>query len=416
VVCGWHIYDGDLAQITSTHIFETLRRDFPNWAWQLRHAVWIKLFRKSIFIDNDIKMPGCFGEDTAIHFFIMTKVQKVVLLEQALYYNWFNRPDSATNSYFRHTDNTVQYLTHSWDLFVRDGIFEENKRQLLSVAFGIVNAWYPKISGNAEYANKWLSDCMRAIKEYFGDMVNAYMLSICIAGSYSLFNGIPRQLPKPIADRKTANGYCFSGLISYTSDKPADSPVVDNPFRQTSIEHDFRKTLIQDISLKQFDYIILDFLDERFDIAEADGGYYTISDAFEEADIPLSYTTLKRGDAKTVEIWEEKCLGFIALLKEKFPAERIVLIKNFLAETFGTAENRKSFENINDVRRTNAIIAKCYDYFEANCPGIKVIDIRKSEIFYSDENFRHGCAPWHYNQSYYLAMRELILSYFNGGD
>ena len=408
VICGRNEYDACLNQVTSVIIPKSFEGIVRNWAWKTNSMVWLKLFRKSLFVDNDIKMPAFIGEDTAIHYYIMTKAKKIEVVEQALYYYLINRPGSLASNYQRHASYTVRYLTYVWNLFIRDNIFEEYKKDLFEVTLGQIIAWHHKIKDDSEYAEKWLTDCMKALKEYFGDMVRAYNTKLCVAGSYSLFNCSPRGLPILFSNQKTVNEYCFSGLISYTSNKPIISPIIDNPFRQTALERDFQKILVQDISLKQFDYIILDFLDERFDIAEASGGYYTISDTFEEADIPFSYTTLKRDDAKTVEIWEEKCLGFIAFLKEKFPADRIILVKNFLTETFGSEENRKSFENIDDIRRANAIITKCYNFFEANCSGITVIDLGKGKIFYSDENFRHGCVPWHYNQAYYLAIREMI--------
>ena len=108
-------------------------------------------------------------------------------------------------------------------------------------------------------------------------------------------------------------------------------------------------------------------------------------------------------------MWEEKCLEFIALLKERFSPEKIIMVKNFLAEKFGTPGDQKTYDNIDEIRQKNAIIGKCYTFFEANFPDIKTIDIGKRDICYSDEYFRHGCAPWHYNQDYYAEVRSLIL-------
>jgi hypothetical protein len=198
------------------------------------------------------------------------------------------------------------------------------------------------------------------------------------------------------------------------SGQAAASPRLDNPFRRAALDRDFSKSLIKNIAGTDYDYIIIDFLDERFDIAEAGGGYYTVSDAFMEADIPFAYNTLKRDDAKTIELWEKECLKFISLLRNRFPANRIILVKNYLAERFGTSDRQTSFDRINEIKRLNAIIGCCYNFFEINYPGIKVIDFKDTELFYTHEKFRHGCEPWHYNQGYYLLMEEQVSKYITG--
>jgi hypothetical protein len=153
---------------------------------------------------------------------------------------------------------------------------------------------------------------------------------------------------------------------------------------------------------------MIDFLDERFDIAEMDGGYYTKSDVFMNADVPFSYNTLKRFDIETSALWEKKCLKFIKLLRKYFSSDRVFLIKNYLTEKFGSYERKTCFDNIEEINSVNALIKKYYNFFQDNCPGINIIDISGSDICFTDSNFRHGRHPWHYNDEYSIRIAERI--------
>ena len=131
MVCGSHDYDCTLDQIVSTYIPKLQRSGLPNWNWQqFRYVVWVKLFRRSLFIEYDIKMPACCGGDTAIHHFIMTMAKSVAVVEQPLYYYWYNRVGSYANSSKRHPDCTVTYLAYGWELFIRVAFLKDHRKRL----------------------------------------------------------------------------------------------------------------------------------------------------------------------------------------------------------------------------------------------------------------------------------------------
>jgi len=411
--CYWH-NDG-LNQLRSTETSNLSENDVQNWTWRTRTAIWVKMFKKSLFLDYDIMMPDCLGQDTAIHYYIMTKARKVVTVDDAIYY-WYRRPGSATNSSYKHTSDTVRSLKYGWDMFIKEGVFDEYKDDLLTVAIAhIINKWYFKVIDDERYASSWLLDCITAIEEYFGDLLEKRLKKVCVVGSFSLCNSISGSLPRfPIKGKVAVSEFWFTGLISYMSSHSSLPPSVKNHFRQVALNNDFKKRLVKMIKNYDFNYVILDFLDERFDIAEMAGGYYTISDAFLDADVNNSYNILDRTDPKVIELWKNMCLDFISILNEHFSSDRIILVRNYLAESFGTAEKQLIFDNIAEIKQLNAIIKECYEFFEENCPGVKVIDCSTDGLLYSDEFFRHGCLPWHYNSDYYNAVRCKILDCLGG--
>ena len=407
--CYRHV--GDKISIYSSFINELTKREVSDWTWTLRAGLHVKLLRKSLFVDNNIVMPVGLGQDSAIHYYLMSKLNKIEIVDNVLYH-WFSRPESALNSYFKHTADTISFLKYGWDLFIEDGTFDENKNDLLSVAISIINVWYYRIAHDVIYMKSWLSSCIDSINEYFNELLNTRIHKICVIGSYSLFSSIPGSIPKfPIDDKKTIDEYCYTGLISYMSSINTTSPVVSNYFKQSAIDKDFSKTLVKDLYVGEYKYMIIDFLDERFDIAEMDGGYFTLSEILKEANIKTSYKKLKRTNEQMIDFWKEKCLEFIEIIKRKFFTENIILVKNYLSEVYFDEEKEKEFNNITQIKQLNLVIDECYKFFEKNCSGIKVIELRDSKEFYSDKNFRHGCVPWHYNQEYYSVVKDRILDY-----
>ena len=173
VACGRYRYDGTQNKVVGTVIplAKDVKTDYwSHWEWKLINALWVKIYRKSLFIDYGIKMPAGHGEDTAIQYFIMTVANKVAVVEQPLYYHWFNRAGSSLNSVKAHTSCTVMYLTYGWELFKRASMFERYKKPLLLECYSIIANWYPKIKDDEVYTKNWLSGCAKAIKTYFDDI------------------------------------------------------------------------------------------------------------------------------------------------------------------------------------------------------------------------------------------------------
>jgi hypothetical protein len=183
IVCsGWHLYDGELGEVVKTEIPLAGESQDMEWRWALSHALGTKLIRKSLIVDNEVKMPACIGQDTAIHFYLMTKANTVVAVERAFYYYYYNRPGSSVNVYKRHADDMVKRLASNWNFFIKDGIFEQYQNQLLASAGGMIKDWYGKVGDDKEYAQAWLSGCLAAIQEYFGAGANRHALKKRITG------------------------------------------------------------------------------------------------------------------------------------------------------------------------------------------------------------------------------------------
>ena len=413
VVCGWHRYDGYQERVVESVYLDGdkfLHQDIE-WRWSLRPAIWLKIIRKSIFDKHDIRMPAGFAQDTAIHYYLMTKVEILAVVCDPLCFNFFNREGSATNNYIGHTSNTVNYLEHICSLFIQDNSFEKYRDSLFVRAMHMIYGWHNKLSEAKEYRAKWYADSIASFSRHFSDIDKVLGLNVSVLGSYSLSTSVT------FTNRESTKKYCFTGLLSYMSIGAVDAPKHGSHFRQEALEADFKKTFLQNLQDEKhkIDFLILDFLDERYGLAEINGEFYTNSDAFMDVGAIVPHTVRCRHDKNIKLLWNERCLRFIESLKKRLEPHRVILVRNYLTSTYKAEGKRQNFDNQAEIILINRLLEDCYNFFESNFSGINVIDINNMGLSFTDKYFRYGCVPWHYNHVYYTKLRVLILEALESG-
>ena len=177
VVCGYCAFDGRTAKVISTTIPSLIDVEMDRWFRCERKlpssvsvSMCVKLVKKSLYIEYDIKMPAGNGEDTAIHYFIMTVARKVAVVEYPLYYYWTTRHGSASSNSKRLSSYTVSFLSYGWDLFRKAGLFEYYKKPLLREAYYEIWLSYRRTTDDTEFSDNLISDCAKALKAYFDDI------------------------------------------------------------------------------------------------------------------------------------------------------------------------------------------------------------------------------------------------------
>lgn len=74
-----------------------------------------------------------------------------------------------------------------------------------------------------------------------------------------------------------------------------------------------------------------------------------------------------------------------------------------------------AYPEVKKIKEINGLLDLYYDYFVAKCPGITVIDhLTGKDFYYTSQQFRHGCFPWHINQMAYSKISEMILQKLHG--
>ena len=206
---------------------------------------------------------------------------------------------------------------------------------------------------------------------------------------------------------------CVSSMVAPVPEKPMDIAdfALSNEYRKQSIKNDINKLLLHYLNQKN-DYIIIDFLEERFPVLYLENGLtITDSEAFSEIEDMFPLQTHERLTMLQLPVheWEKNCLAFIKILKNYMRPEQIILNCTYLTEKYGGEEPEEIFDNLKEIREINKRLKKYYQFFAENYEGIHVVDIQDANTDFCDKYFNLGCEPVNFNMARYRQMRDKII-------
>lgn len=370
------------------------------------------LYKKSLWLDNNILMPAIPYEDIATYSLIVALSAQNAYVDECLYYYRAYRENSTVNTQKNSIKmaDAFRYLIKG---FQDRELFSEYYQALMDLSVyefsKQLNETKKKCS--EEERNILLNAFSDFLDEEFPEWRKLYQKSFICYGSFNL-SQIVNNL---VLDRAFTEGkYQFSSLISLMSVKPKKDLALnhDNLYRKDMLRKDITKQLLEDLKQNRPDYLLIDFLEERYNIAAHEGVYYTESDAFLESSNTISnYSRISSFSKEFIGLWEDSCLRFIQFLKSVFVPKQIILVRMYLSEGYGSIDKDEAFEDIEGIREINRNLKNCYDFFERHYKGIRVIDVNTID-FYTDKDHIFGCYPWHLNDFlYYNAackIREII--------
>lgn len=202
--------------------------------------------------------------------------------------------------------------------------------------------------------------------------------------------------------------------------------MTDWEFRQ--IKYDLEKNWVEILKKSDSDIIIVDFIDERYDLYRLDNSYITISNIFKRSKFNTDehLKKIKRNSNEYNEIWEESIYNYIDLLKSlnkpiiihkamwkntyiknsiNKSVSKSIYIKNILYNIYyGSLQNSK--KNIMHFRKKiqkkielNNYILESYYKATLNTEGFESIEVIKK--YHADRGHKWGLAPFHYESGYY---------------
>lgn len=180
-----------------------------------------------------------------------------------------------------------------------------------------------------------------------------------------------------------------------------------SPFQREMMLIDMGKSLFEQLESAQYDVLLLDFIDERFGIAEfTSGARYTLSAEFLTANTEgLTYTEINRFSAQKFQLW---CQGFeqlMQLLNSKTPQPAVVVNRVYFTGMVGSCAAdcswHEGFTEL-EITRNNNYLKQLYEYIEQNHPQVQFIDYAP-ELLIADKAHKWGIAPFHYIAPFYHA-------------
>lgn len=371
-----------------------------------------KLIKKEIFDKYAIRFPNHFFEDVAMMPILFALAGRISFIDDALYY-YRNRTGSTSNSEVK-LDDRIRCMKSLIDYFKKYGLYEAYEEQLkqtieqrvqinLRMAGAVLHQRYKDFAVRQE----------QVARQLFPD-VKIKQNRICVIGSYNLMT-IAKVVMNYEADKNVEMYFGRESLISIMGKNGNLNQVRighEIPMKNKCLINDFSKRLVQynPAEFSDIDYVFIDLLEERFDIGVYEGDFFTVSDAFLEAkeNTRISYTVIRADSEEWYTLWKEACDRFIERILLYVRPEQVVLVESKLTEQYADQKGRHDFPDIEEIRKCNERLQKCYDYMKQMSSKFRVIPIEQMECYVTNVDFRHGRFPWHLGNMAYGRIGEYI--------
>ena len=363
-------------------------------------AIWKCLIKKDLFVSNQIWFPDCGGEARAIYALLLAKSQEIVNVHEGLYYYRILREGSLTNNtgLSREKDSAIgiQALEKLVEGFKRRNLDDQYEGLLsetikLKLSDRLAGSFYRK--SKEEYSELWDNYSSYCATHFLNNSDYTYFT----LGGYNL----DRIAMHMGTLHNSAWRFNFTSIISMMH------PILDiedvthpNKYREEMILRDIHSSIWKYLEQVRPDFLIIDFIDERFDVLQINGGFLTISDAFEEAKTQFESNGRRFtfGSEEYFDIWKRACEDFIGRLKTFVQINHIILVKNFLSEYVGDMNVQEEYENIEDIRHVNDVLKTQYDFFVKECGEIMIVEASKIAPYFTDKKYQYGAIPSHLNE------------------
>ncbi|KAF1726181.1 hypothetical protein CSC78_05835 [Pseudoxanthomonas japonensis] len=212
----------------------------------------------------------------------------------------------------------------------------------------------------------------------------------------------------------------LAGYLARTSMASVGMPPVDDadarakvaalpsPFQRRMAINDFDKSTLSVISSTPHDLLLIDFIDERFNLISTGASFFSHSGELQHAGLdPGERAVIAPGSDEFLALWLAGFERFVAAVD----IATVVLNRAYWAEQFPDGSDASSLRWI---RSSNAILQQLYDAVEARW-SLRTIYYPKASVL-ADPEHRWGKAPYHYSQSFYEhAIRSLkVLAWSEG--
>lgn len=189
---------------------------------------------------------------------------------------------------------------------------------------------------------------------------------------------------------------------------------LNSSFQKRMLKNDLEKTTFSKLQSSKGDYIVIDFIDERFYTIKFRNTYLTYS-----AELMMSgYLEGKKYRVLDKRKWFNKNLVFrlydkIALfakeLENIYGEGGIIIHRAMIKDEYLDRQGKlQKFSKpyLEDNKKTNELLNNMYNELEKNLAKPYIIDVADS--YYADEKNKWGLATMHYQEEYYLDVAKKI--------
>lgn len=367
-------------------------------------AFWKLIIRKNLLLENGIRQPNVYGEDIAIYPFLLQSANKIVGVEEALYFYRKGAKGSTTSQ----GDNHIKLLRAFEaliDRYKNAGIYEKYADEL--------QAWVRRwMSRDLSLALTSLDDrayaaCLAEFNQYFKRTFQQEVKNEMLLGSYNL----SRIVNKLDYIENPYNRINFSSIIAIADEgKYCFEITHKNRYREIMLQREKDNGFWNIMENIRPQFLFMDLLEERHDLVKISDRYITKSDAFDDAVVTAGcgLETVSRDSDECSELWERSFALFAEKVSRYIPLNRVIVVENYLTEAYSDGNAVFPFEDMAAIQKINGILNKYYRYIKDKYPQMIVVEAYKAERYCTDIKYEYGCYPWHLNEWANIEIARMI--------
>ena len=179
---------------------------------------------------------------------------------------------------------------------------------------------------------------------------------------------------------------------------------IESSFQKRIVKYDMNKTFKEIYLTIDYDILLVDFIDERFDLLLMnDGGICTLSNEsisskiLEECE---GYRIIRNNSDEFMHLWKKGWIEFVENMKKNSLLEKIRLNKVFWAKKTERGEGFLPTYSAEKIIEMNQLLEKMYAIAELTLPKECVISY-PSEVIKAADQHRWGVSPFHYIDEFY---------------
>ena len=206
---------------------------------------------------------------------------------------------------------------------------------------------------------------------------------------------------------KVIDYFARSSFASLGADPYIESSIIkniDSSFQKRMVLADMDKSVFKTLKTSCFDILLIDLIDERFNLSEVNKTIHTISSEYKHASKNnIKGRLIKSDSSEKFELWKK---GFNKLMKfsiENKITEKIVINKVYWTNKTNSEKTINKFYTDQQINDVNVTLDKMYNEIITIFPKVNFIEYSDSELL-SDIHHKWGVEPFHYTESFTKAQ------------
>jgi hypothetical protein len=176
---------------------------------------------------------------------------------------------------------------------------------------------------------------------------------------------------------------------------------IESAFQRRMVECDLRKTAKQRLLASSADLVLVDLIDERFDLIALSDSYATRSEEFSEMGLdPAGFgAVIRAGSSERMRLWRERARAMLQGIGPK----RIVLNEAYWARELADGRRMKRRWRID---RANDRLREMHAFLRAG--GVERTITYPGELLRADAGHKWGLSPFHFIADFYKFTMEAL--------